>query len=92
MPRPVFITEFFTTTGEGRYRVSTCNFCDQAYPRPSGSTGSLRNHLNTKHHEKYMELLDMESSGAEKELLKKLELKEAREEEFRTQSKLIIFI
>ena len=87
MPKPVYITQFFTTVGYGRDRVSTCNYCDKVYPRPSGSTGSLRNHLNTKHHEQFMALLEMESAGAAMELLKKQELKEAREEEIRTQSK-----
>lgn len=87
MPKPVFITQYFTTTGEGFDRVSSCNFCDQVYNRPTGSTGSLRNHLSSKHHEQFMELLELEKAGAETELVKKQEQKAAREAEFLTQSK-----
>lgn len=91
MPKPVFITNYFTTTGECFDRVSSCNFCDQVYNRPTGSTGSLRNHLSSKHHEQFMELLELERSGAEMQLLKKQEQKAAREADFLTQSKLHLF-
>lgn len=87
MPKPVFIHQFFTTECEGRDRVSTCIICNQTYNRPSGSTGSLRNHLSSKHHQQYLELLDLERSGAEKECLRKSQQLQEDEQQSRSKSK-----
>ena len=87
MPKPVFITNYFTTVGCGVDRVSTCNLCGKDYNRPSGSTGSLRNHLSTKHPEEFEELLGLERAGAEAEVQRLASKQTQKSQELRHQSK-----
>lgn len=89
--KPVYIINYFTTEGYGVDRVSTCNICDKSYNRPSGSTGSLRNHLSTKHPEQFTELLALEQEGAEIELQRITEKKNQKKEALRAQSKFFLY-
>lgn len=91
MPKPVYITNYFTTVGTASDRVSNCNHCDKSYNRPSGSTGSLRSHLSAKHPELFEELMELERAGAEVELKKMTSKHSQKVDAIRTESKFVLF-